>query len=96
MRILLTVVLPLVLPTLVYIAYVALVEARRVRAAEEGRPAPWWATAPWPWLVGIGVLLLGASLGSMALTGGGRPGEVYVPAHMEDGRLVPPSSKPDR
>ncbi|HYD70202.1 DUF6111 family protein [Azospirillum sp.] len=94
LRILLTIVLPLALPTVVYLLYVTTVEARRVRAAQEGGPVPWWVEAPWPWLVGGGVLLTGLTLGVMALTGGDAPGEVYVPAHMEDGRLVPGATRP--
>jgi hypothetical protein len=94
LRIFLTIVLPLVLPTVVYLLYVTTVEARRAQAAQEGHAAPWWVEAPWPWLVGGGVVLTGLTLGAIALTGGDAPGEVYVPAHMEDGRLVPGTTRP--
>ncbi|HYG90759.1 MAG TPA: DUF6111 family protein [Azospirillum sp.] len=89
MRLFLTIILPLVAPTLLYLSYVVVVEGRRVRAAEAGERAPWWAAAPWPWLVAAGVALLAVTLGTLALTGGSEPGTVYVPAHMENGRLVP-------
>ncbi|HEY0832761.1 MAG TPA: DUF6111 family protein [Azospirillum sp.] len=94
MRIFLTIVLPLLLPTAVYLLYVSTVEVRRARAEQEGGPVPWWVTAPWPWLVGGGVVLTGLTLGAMALTGGTEPGGVYVPAHMEDGRLIPGTTRP--
>ncbi|HYH19769.1 MAG TPA: DUF6111 family protein [Azospirillum sp.] len=94
LRILLTIVLPLVLPTVVYLLYVTTVEARRARAAQEGGPVPWWVEAPWPWLVGGGVVLVGLTLGALALTGGDKPGGVYVPAHMENGRLIEGITRP--
>jgi hypothetical protein len=86
-RKILTILLPLVLPTLVYMAYVY-VERRRQAAA--GTPVPWWVTAPWPWLVSIGVLLCGLTMGVLAVTGGADPHAGYVPAHLgSDGQLVP-------
>ncbi len=97
LRIILTVVIPLLLPTLVWIAYMAL-ERRRLAAAGAA-PQSWFAAAPWPWLAGGGFLLMLATLALVTSFGSGDPGEVYVPAHVgSDGRLVPgrtvPADKP--
>ena len=55
LRKLLTVVLPLMLPTLIYMAYMMI--DRRKAAASGGAAVPWWVGAPWTWLVTGGVLL---------------------------------------
>lgn len=89
MRVFLTIVLPLLAPALIYAAYFGTIERRREKALAEGAAAPWWAAAPWPWLLLAGVALSGAVFAFMALTGGADPHSVYVPAQMEDGRLVP-------
>ncbi len=88
LRFLLTVVVPLLLPTASYLLYILVVERRRARAEETRTPAPWWVTAPWPWLVLGGAGLAALTLGVMALTGGAPPHSAYSPAHLEDGRLV--------
>lgn len=82
------VLVPLVLPTLVYFGY-AWLERRRQQAEAAGELAPWWTTAPWPWLIGSGLALTAVVLATLALTGGSPVGGTYVPAHLEDGRLVP-------
>ena len=87
-RIFLTVVLPLVLPTVGYALYVLVVERRRREAEETHSPAPWWATAPWPWLVLAGVAAMAVTLGSVALTSGVPPHTPYTPARVEDGRVI--------
>ncbi|MGQ9371868.1 DUF6111 family protein [Azospirillum sp. ST 5-10] len=78
MRLLLTVLLPLLAPTLLYAAWV-LLQARR------GGPSPRW---PWLWLAGGGVAFLATVLGAWALSEGAPPHARYVPAHLEDGRVV--------
>lgn len=88
LRIFLTVILPLVLPTVGYALYVFVVERRRREAEEAHSPAPWWATAPWHWLVLAGVVMMAVTLGSVALTGGVAPHTPYTPAHLEDGRVI--------
>lgn len=88
MRVFLTVILPLLAPLAIYVAYVLLVERRGARAAEgEVRPA-WWVTAPWPLLVLAGVGCAAAVAVTLALTGGQEPGDTYRPARLEDGRVV--------
>lgn len=92
-RILLTVVLPLLLPTLLYLLW--LLAAQRASLAA---PAQWRAL-PWPWLVGIGLVLVAAMLYFIGTRVGGEAQGVYVPPRYIDGRIVPghvvpPSAKP--
>jgi hypothetical protein len=87
-RIILSIVIPLALPTALYLGYVLLVERRRCTDATGGPPQPWWVTAPWPWLISGGTALLAVTLGILAITGGVSPWGAYEPAHMENGRLV--------
>lgn len=77
LRALLTVVLPLALPTLLFFIYYVLVERRRALAAATGQAAPWWVTAPWPWLIGSGVVLAALILFGTALIGGHPPDAGY-------------------
>ncbi|HXY98654.1 MAG TPA: DUF6111 family protein [Stellaceae bacterium] len=82
-RILLTVVLPLLLPTLVYLLWLAVAQR-----APLGAPAQWRAL-PWPWLVGIGLALVAAMLYFIGTRIGGSPLGVYVPPQYIDGQVVP-------
>jgi hypothetical protein len=77
-RILLQYVLPLVLPALAYLVYAAV--SRRTRALDG---------APWLILAATGVGLMAVSLVSWSLLTGADPGETYLPARFEDGRVVP-------
>lgn len=88
LRIFLTVVVPLLLPTAGYILYIMVIERRRVRAEETHTRAPWWVTAPWPWLLLAGAGLMAVTLVVIAFTSGAPPHAPYTPAHLEDGRVV--------
>lgn len=79
-RILLQYLLPLLLPFLVYAAWVAFTQGRR---------PGWLDDTPWVPLLSAGVVLLGASLIGWSLTTGDAPGARYQPPHIEDGRIVP-------
>ena len=79
-RILLQYLLPLLLPFLVYFAYIAI--------ARGGTPR-WLEGVPWPHLAGAGVLLMALSLISWSLLSGAPTDEVYLPPHVEDGEIVP-------
>jgi hypothetical protein len=80
LRILLQYLLPLLLPFLVYIVWVALTR---------GRSPGWLRGAPWPHLAGAGVALMAASLLAWNLLSGAPPEAVYIPPHVEDGEIVP-------
>ena len=87
-RILFTIVVPLLLPTLVYLLWLA--AARRAVLAA---PAPWRAL-PWPWLVGAGLALAAAMLYLIGTRLGGSAQGVYVPPQYIDGRIVPGHVEP--
>ncbi|UEM22007.1 DUF6111 family protein [Skermanella mucosa] len=89
---LLLVVLPLMLPTLIYMGYM-LIE-RRKAVASGGTALPWWAGAPWTALVVGGVALAGLSLTTLALTGGSDTTATYHPARLIDGRVVEGDTTP--
>jgi hypothetical protein len=82
-RILISIVLPLLLPTLVYILWLA---ATR-RAALAGPSA--WQAMPWPWLVTAGVVLAGLLLYVVNVRIGDSGQGRYVPPQYIDGRVVP-------
>ena len=83
-RILITYVVPLVLPALAWYLWHRF---RPQRPGEEERKG--WAAAPWPQLGIAGLVLLAATLGAVALLVGGVPGETYQPARLIDGKVVP-------
>ena len=77
---LLQIVLPLVLPTAVYLVWRWLTRNRT-----GGKQAP----APWTWLVlgGLGLMVLGFVV--LGLMGGSQPGATYTPPTLVDGEIVP-------
>lgn|GEM_PF-408158 len=79
--------LPLILPTLLYLAYVV-IQRRRARATGAD-PLPWWDTRTGFWLAVSGVGLFLAGLAGWALTDGAPPGSIYVPDRYVDGELQP-------
>lgn len=86
-RILLQVVIPILLPALLYTLWL-LAERRRFEAAG-GRAQPRWAEAPWLWLAVLGVFFAGVITIALALFGGESIIGEYVPPQIKDGRIVP-------
>jgi hypothetical protein len=82
LRVVLTVVVPLLLPTALWLGWVA-----ATRRAEAGAAA--WAVAPWPWLLAGGVALAAATLYVVNVGFGEEEGGRYVPPTVVDGQLVP-------
>jgi len=82
LRVLLQYLLPLLLPFLVYAAYVALAQ---------GRLPDWLGLSDRQWIAlgGTGVALTLISLVSWSLLTGSPPDETYIPPRFEDGRIVP-------
>jgi hypothetical protein len=79
-RVLLEYLLPLLLPFLIWLGYVAVSRG----------PAPGWVRdAPWPQLAGAGLVLAAISLMTWSFLSGAPPGRAYVPPHLENGRIVP-------
>jgi hypothetical protein len=92
LRKLLTVVLPLMLPTLIYMTYMMV--GRRKAAASGAAPVRWWDGAPWTWLITGGVLLAAVVLVTVALTGGFDTSGAYHPAHLIDGKVIEGETTP--
>jgi hypothetical protein len=88
LRVFLTIVLPLVLPTAIYVGW--LVIAHRVQRAEDVR----WVELPWVWLAGVGAVLLAVVLFAVNLHFGTSETGTYVPPRWEDGRIVPGHIEP--
>ena len=82
-RILLQYLLPLLLPFALYYAYLQF--GRRAARGE----ALIFEQVPWIWLFAAGVLLVGLTVGAMALLDGDEPGKEYVPPRTIDGTIVP-------
>lgn len=93
-RILLQYALPILLPSLVYLAWL-FYENRRIANGGEGKVRR-WEEGPWAWLV-AGGLALGVlvAIVTVVLTGRGKEG-TYVPPRVEDGRVVPGHLEPAR
>jgi hypothetical protein len=87
-RVLLTIVLPLLLPTAIYIAWVAFTSwsASRERVRLSALPLVWLAFA--------GVALLAIVLITVTVHFGDPADGRYVPPRYEDGRVIPPHVEP--
>lgn len=79
MRLFLTILLPLLLPSVAYFLYVVVVRDDRKAAA----------AVPWSWLLASGVGLAMIAFVLLAAVGGARPGSVYHPPREIDGRIEP-------
>jgi hypothetical protein len=79
LRIVLFYILPFLLPFIGFFAYRFLVT----------RGQPLLQNLPWFLLSVAGIALVGASLVTLALTGGWERGGEYVPPRLEGGRIVP-------
>ena len=90
-RILLTMVLPLLAPTLIYVGYLVAAHwySRRFGSGGAARPFPTLRTWPWLWLALAGAALAAASFIFLAETTTQPPGGVYVPPQYIDGEIVP-------
>jgi hypothetical protein len=83
LRVLLTIVLPLLLPLALYLLWVG-----ALSSWHEGAGIAWHAV-PWGWLAIAGVALLAAVL-AVVTVGFGTPQQgVYVPPRWEGGRIIP-------
>ncbi len=83
-RVLLQILLPLLLPTVIFFLWAWLAP----RLGIDSRSNVLQDT-PWFWLIIAGVLLMGVGLSVTALTQGAAPGSQIIPPRLEDGRVVP-------
>lgn len=86
-RVVLEIIVLFLLPTAAYLAYAFL-------SREEGSASSIWDGAPVVWLIAAGAGLAFTVLIAFGDTSGGRPGEIYVPPEMKDGKIVPGHFKP--
>jgi len=87
-RELLTLFLPLVLPTVLYLAWL-----RAVRWSEAGGAVP-WRRLPWVWLAVTGVALTALVLFVVTVHFGTAMPGIYVPPRVESGQIVPGHIEP--
>jgi hypothetical protein len=85
----LTLFLPLVLPTVLYLVWL-----RAMRWQAGGAIS--WRGLPWLWLGLSGVGLTALVLFVVTVHFGTAAGGVYVPPHLENGRIVPGHIQPAR
>ncbi len=92
MRVFLTIVVPLALPTVLYLLWL-----RAMRWSESGGALRWQAL-PWLWLAGAGVILLALILFVITVHYGTSEPGTYVPPQYRNGQIVPghiePAAKP--
>jgi len=92
LRVFFTIVVPLLLPTALYLAW--------MRATQGSLPAGGarWRALPWIWLAGAGAVLLALVLFVVTVHFGAPQQGVYVPPRWEHGRVIPghfePAAKP--
>jgi hypothetical protein len=85
-RALLQIVLPLLLPTLLYLVWAVLIHKNGGNDEEELR---WLRRGPWLWLILGGVVLMAIALSVTAWISGVDLTGTYLPPRIENGRVVP-------
>jgi hypothetical protein len=88
LRVFLTIVLPLLVPTAIYLLWMGIVSA-----TQEGSTIS-WAALPWIWLAGTGVALLVIVLLVVTVHFGAPQEGIYVPPRLEDGQIIPGHIEP--
>ena len=88
LRVFLTIVLPLVLPTAIYVGWLAL-----LHRSAGGEPVR-LSALPFVWLAAAGVLLLALVLVIVTVHFGEPAAGLYVPPRYEGGRVLPPELQP--
>jgi len=79
MRQALSILIPLLAPSLLYLYF-------KTRSGSPVRIAA--KDAPWVWLLGAGIGLAAVGLIFWGLTSGGTPNAIYVPSQFKDGRVT--------
>jgi hypothetical protein len=88
LRVFLTIVLPLLLPTLLYLLWIG-----ALGSPQEGGAMPWTAV-PWIWLAGAGALLVAIVLFVVTVHFGSSEEGVYVPPRWQGDQIVPGHVEP--
>lgn len=87
-RVVLTIVLPLLLPTALYALWVTTLGAPHDGAAVA------WTSLPWVWLAGAGAVLLAVVLLVVTVGFGSRQEGVYIAPRYMNGHIVPGHIEP--
>jgi hypothetical protein len=88
LRVLLTIVLPLILPTAAYLLWVGTL------GGEQGGGRVRWRAVPWLWLASAGAVLLAIVLFVVTVHFGALQEGVYVPPRWEGDRIIPGHVEP--
>jgi hypothetical protein len=88
-RVLLTIVLPLILPTALYLIWVTTLRRQSSPDADSR-----WTALPWVWLAGAGLVLLAIVLFVVTVHFGAPQEGVYVPPRWQNGHIVPGHIEP--
>ncbi len=88
LRVFATIVLPLFLPTVLYLLWVG-----ALGSSQEGIALSWTAV-PWVWLAGAGAVLLAIVLFVVTVRFGSPQEGVYVPPRWVDDQIVPGHIEP--
>jgi hypothetical protein len=88
LRVFLTIVLPLLLPTALYLLWIT-----TLGSTQDGGAISWTAV-PWIWLAGAGVVLLVVVLFVVTVHFGSSQQGVYVPPRWQGDRIVPGHIEP--
>lgn len=88
---LLTYIVPFLMPIAGYAAWIWY---RTQHAQTHGGQAPKFEQGPWPLMLFLGAVLSFAVLAVGALNTGGKPGDIYIPPHVENGKIVPGRTQP--
>lgn len=81
--------IPLLLPTVLFFGYAALMRRRQDRLGPDA-PEPWWERPPYLILLGAGVGLMALTLGAWAILDGLSPEQGYQAPRFEDGEIIRP------
>jgi hypothetical protein len=92
LRVVVTIVLPLLLPTVLYLGWMWIV--RSSFGAETGAES--WAALPWIWLAGAGAALLAVVLFVVTIGFGAAERGLYVPPRWINGHIEPGHIEPGR
>jgi hypothetical protein len=98
LRVFLTIVLPLVLPTALYLLWLRVAHwlPRESTAGSRQGERVQWAALPWVWLAAAGAVLLALMLFVVTVHFGTSTPGTYVPPAWENGRIVPGHIEPTR
>ena len=98
LRVFFTIVMPLVLPTALYLVWVRVAHWSPGGSPQESPQGETLRSAalPWVWLAAAGVLLLALVLFVVTVHYGTSTPGTYVPPRWEDGRIVPGHIEPAR